>query len=51
MKKLIAIAVVFALVMGGVFAETTVSGSASGKVLLGQGGLYPIKFTRLSDFP
>jgi len=37
MKKLIAIAVVFALVMGGVFAETTVSGGASGKVTLGKG--------------
>ena len=37
MKKLIAIAVVFALVMGGVFAETSVSGSANGKLVLGQG--------------
>jgi len=37
MKKLIAIAVVFALVMGGVFAETSVSGSANAKVVLGKG--------------
>ena len=37
MKKLIAIAVVFALVMGGVFAEINVGGSAWGKVYLGQG--------------
>ena len=37
MKKLIAIAVVFALVMGGVFAETSISGSASGRLALGTG--------------
>jgi len=37
MKKLIAIAVVFALVMGGVFAETSVSGFAVGRVVLGSG--------------
>ena len=37
MKKLIAIAVVFALVMGGVFAETSVSGGANGTVVLASG--------------
>ena len=37
MKKLIAIAVVFALVMGGVFAETSVGGFTVGKITLGQG--------------
>ena len=37
MKKLIAIAVVFALVMGGVFAEVGVGGYARGGVVLGQG--------------
>jgi len=37
MKKLIAIAVVFALVMGGVFAETSVGGSTDIKVVLGKG--------------
>ena len=37
MKKLIAIAVVFALVMGGVFAEANVGGGVWGKILLGQG--------------
>jgi len=37
MKKLIAIAVVFALVMGGVFAETSVSGFAVGKITLAKG--------------
>jgi len=37
MKKLIAIAVVFALVMGGVFAEISVGGGVSANIILGQG--------------